>query len=134
RIWHMDSHAHKIEGGYSISSFKSFCTSAGHADYYLVPVRSGPNATSKDLSQFLIRGGDRNIKPVGRWDGMGLRGNSSRPINFDGCLVADDQRFGADNSGLSFMMAYALPIYLCGMAAVYVGLATAAYEAAVDHV
>ena len=32
------------------------------------------------------------------------------------------------------MMAYALPIYLCGMAAVYVGLATAAYEAAVDHV
>ena len=31
-------------------------------------------------------------------------------------------------------MAYALPIYLCGMAAVYIGVAQAAYDAAVAHV
>lgn len=134
RIWHMDSVAQPVDGGYVIDSFKSFCTSAGFADYYVVPTRSGPNATPKDLSQFFIVGTDPNIKPQGTWDGMGLRGNGSRPILFDKCFVKTEQRFGEDGTGLSFMMAYALPIYLCGMAAVYIGIATAAYDAAVAHV
>jgi alkylation response protein AidB-like acyl-CoA dehydrogenase len=134
RIWHMDSAAERVNDGYVINSSKSFCTSAGFADYYVVPTRSGPDATPKDLSQFFILGTDPNIRPIGTWDGMGLRGNGSRPITFDNCVVASNQRFGEDGSGLSFMMAYALPIYLCGMAAVYIGVATAAYEAAVAHV
>jgi alkylation response protein AidB-like acyl-CoA dehydrogenase len=134
RIWHMDSFAQQTDGGYIVDSSKSFCTSAGFADYYVVPTRANATATAKDLSQFLIIGNDPNIKPIGTWDGMGLRGNGSRPITFDKCFVPGEQRFGADGSGLSFMMAYALPIYLCGMAAVYLGVATAAYEAAVAHV
>lgn len=134
RIWHMDSAARQVDDGYVVDSFKSFCTSAGFADYYVVPTRASPSATAKDLSQFLILGNDPNIKPVGTWDGMGLRGNGSRPVHFDKCVVPADQRFGEDGTGLSFMMAYALPIYLCGMAAVYIGVATAAYEAAVAHV
>jgi alkylation response protein AidB-like acyl-CoA dehydrogenase len=134
RIWHMDSHAEYADGEYVIESTKSFCTSAGYANYYLVPVRAGPDASHKDLSQFLILGDDPNIQPIGVWDGMGLRGNGSRPIRFAACRVKPEQRFGESGTGLSFMMAYALPIYLCGMAAVYVGIAQAAYDAAVRHV
>ncbi len=134
KIWHMDSHAREDGDEFVVDSFKSFCTSSGHADYYLVPVRANAESTAHELSLFLIRGDDPCIKPIGEWDGMGLRGNSSRPIHFDNCRVDKVQRFGDAAEGFSYMMAYSLPIYLCGMAACYIGIAQAAYEAAVDHV
>jgi alkylation response protein AidB-like acyl-CoA dehydrogenase len=134
KIWRMDSHVREEGDEFVVDSFKSFCTSSGFADYYLVPVRASETATPNDLSLFLIHGGDTQIKPVGVWDGMGLRGNSSRPIHFAGCRLGRDQRFGLGTEGFSFMMAYSLPIYLCGIAACYVGIAQAAYEAALEHV
>jgi len=134
KIWHMDSYARQDGEDLIIDSFKSFCTSAGHADYYLVPVRADSESTPHDLSLVLIIGTDENIKPIGVWDGMGLRGNSSRPIHFLNCRVPVANRFGPAKEGFSYMMSYSLPIYLCGLAACYVGIAQAAYDAAVEHV
>jgi len=134
KIWHMDSYAQQDGEEFVIDSFKSFCTSSGHADYYLVPVRGDAESSPHDLSIFLIVGTDPNIKPIGVWDGMGLRGNSSRPIHFQNCRVPLGNRMGAHKEGFSYMMSYALPLYLCGLAACYVGVAQAAYDAAVEHV
>jgi alkylation response protein AidB-like acyl-CoA dehydrogenase len=134
KIWHMDSYAVPNGDGFVVDSFKSFCTSSGFVDYYLVPVRSARGADAKDMSLFFIRGNDPDIKCIGEWDGMGLRGNSSRPVHFDHCHVPGPQRLGNPNEGFGYMMSFALPIYLCGMAAVYIGVAQAAYEAAVEHV
>jgi alkylation response protein AidB-like acyl-CoA dehydrogenase len=134
KIWHMDSFARRNGAGYVIDTLKSFCTSSGFADFYLVPVRSDAASGPNDLSLFMIKGDDPGIEPVGVWDGMGLRGNSSRPIRFNKCHVPENQRFGREREGFSFMMAYSLPIYLCGMAACYIGIAGAAYEACVEHV
>jgi alkylation response protein AidB-like acyl-CoA dehydrogenase len=130
----MDSFARRNGDGYVVDTLKSFCTSSGFADFYLVPVRSDEASGPNDLSLFLIKGDDPNIEPVGVWDGMGLRGNSSRPIRFNNCHVPENQRFGREREGFSFMMAYALPIYLCGIAACYIGIAMAAYDACVEHV
>jgi alkylation response protein AidB-like acyl-CoA dehydrogenase len=134
KIWHMDSYAVEENGMAVIDSMKSFCTSAGYADYYLVPVRADSQATPNDMSLYYIPGTDPGIKPIGVWDGMGMRGNGSRPVHFDHCRIPVSHRFGAAGEGFSYMMAYALPIYLCGMAAVYLGVAQAAHEAAVAHV
>jgi alkylation response protein AidB-like acyl-CoA dehydrogenase len=43
-------------------------------------------------------------------------------------------RLGDETAGFSFMMAYALPIYLVGLAACYLGLAAAAFDEAIQHV
>lgn len=135
KIWHMDSFAVPHNGSdFDINSFKSFCTSSGYADFYLVPVRADQNGPADDMNLFLIMGDDPNIKCIGDWDGMGLRGNSSRPVHFDHCKVPGSQRYGVPKEGFGYMMAYSLPIYLCGMAAVYIGVAQSAYEAAVEHV
>jgi alkylation response protein AidB-like acyl-CoA dehydrogenase len=134
KIWHMDSFGRQEGDDFILDSFKSFCTSAGYADYYLVPVRADSESSPHDLSVFLVLGNDPNIKPIGVWDGMGLRGNSSRPIHFQNCRVPATNRFGPPKQGFSYMMSYALPVYLCGLAACYVGVAQAAYEAAVEHV
>jgi isovaleryl-CoA dehydrogenase len=134
KIWHMDSFAEPNGDDFIIDSFKSFCTSSGFVDYYLVPVRSARGMGPNDMSLFFIKGDDPNIKCIGDWDGMGLRGNSSRPVHFDHCHVPGSHLLGTPGEGFGYMMSYALPIYLCGMAAVYIGVAQAAYEAAVAHV
>jgi alkylation response protein AidB-like acyl-CoA dehydrogenase len=134
RIWHMDSFAVEDDGGFLIDSFKSFATNAGHADFYLVPVRANAEVGPTDLSLFVIDGRDERIEPKGVWDGMGLRGNSSRPVHFNKCHVPYEHRLGEPTAGFSFMMAYSLPIYLVGLSACYLGIAQAAFDAAVQHV
>src|SRR5438552_2874437 len=80
-----------------------------------------------DLSVFMIEGKDPNVEPKGIWDGMGLRGNSSRPVYFNHCRVPRANRLGEPTAGFSFMMAYSLPIYFVGLASVYLGIAQAAF-------
>ena len=134
RLWHMDSYAVENHDHYLIDSFKSFSTSAGESDYYLVPVRANSEMGPNDLSLFLIDAHDPQVKPVGEWDGMGLRGNSSRPVHFDKVRVPKENRLGTPTCGLSMLFAYAMPIYQCGLAAVYLGVAQAALDAATAHV
>jgi alkylation response protein AidB-like acyl-CoA dehydrogenase len=134
RIWHMDSHARKNGHGFILDSFKSFCTSAGHADFYLVPTRGNADAGATDLSMFWVDGDATGIEPKGAWDGMGLRGNGSRPLHFNQVHVPPIARLGGETTGFSFMMAYALPIYLVGLASCYLGLASAAFDGAIAHV
>lgn len=134
RIWHMDSFAAKNGNGFIIDSFKSFCTSSGYADFYLVPTRGNEDVGPTDLSVFWVDGDDPHVEPKGKWDGMGLRGNGSRPLHFNKCHVPARNRFGDETAGFSFMMAYALPVYLVGLSACYLGIAAAAFDAAIEHV
>ena len=133
RWWHMDSCAVRDDQMYIIDSHKSFVTSAGEADYYVVPTRATAFSHPNELSIFLIEGSSSNITIVGAWDGMGLRGNSSTPIHFDHCRVPGSHRLGPTGYGFPLLMAYALPVFQVGLAAVYLGIAQAAFEAALIH-
>lgn len=134
RWWHMDSFVERRDGGYYLSSFKSFATSAGEADSYVVPVRSSSSAPPHEFTLLLVDRTIDNVKPVGTWDAMGLRGNQSTPVHFDGCFVPDANRLGAAAFGFPLLMAYGLPRYQVGLAAVYLGIARAALDFAVSHV
>ena len=135
RLWHMDSFAQKDgDDHYIIDSFKSFSTSTGHCDYYVVPLRANSEVGPNDLSLFVIDGKDKNIKTIGKWDGMGMRGNSSTPVHFDKVRVPASRRLGSETCGFSMLFSYSLPIYQVGLSAVYLGIAQAAYDTAVAHV
>ncbi|HEX5726808.1 MAG TPA: acyl-CoA dehydrogenase family protein [Longimicrobiaceae bacterium] len=134
RLWHTDSHAGTDGDDFIVDCFKSFATSAGQADYYVVPTKPRADAGPNDLSLFVLDGADPNIKPVGKWDGMGLRGNSSTPIKFDKVRAEPWRRLGGENAGFSMLFAYSLPIYQVALASVYVGLAQQAFDVAVGHV
>jgi alkylation response protein AidB-like acyl-CoA dehydrogenase len=134
-LWHMDSCARRApDGGYVIDAYKAWATSAGHSDYYIIPVRREAGAAPDDLTLFLVDGRDPNVQPVGTWDGMGLRGNASTPVRFDGCRVPQVQRLGRDGGGYPLLMAFNLPIYLLGLAALYLGVAQRAHDEASQHV
>lgn len=134
RLWHMESYAEKNGDLFNIDSFKSFATSGGHANFYIVPVRTDRHSKANELSVFLINGKDPNVQLIGRWDGMGLRGNSSTPVHFKNCQVPAFNRLGDPNCGFSMLMAYTLPIYFIGLSAVYLGIAQNAYDAALAKV
>lgn len=134
RLWHTDSVAARDGDDYVIDAVKSFATGAGQSDFYLVTTRASPDSGPNDISLFLIDGRDENIQVKGRWDGMGLRGNSSTPVHFKNCRVPPSNRVGPDACGFHKIFAYSLPLYQVGLSSIYLGIAQAAYDAAVAHV
>lgn len=128
--WHMDQFAERADGGYRISAVKSWATSAGQVDHYVVPLRANPHADHNELTLFLVPGRDSGVTPIGTWDGSGMRGNHSTPVRFD-LTVPESARLGASGYGFPLLFAYGLPAFQLGLAAVYLGIAQAAYDAAV---
>jgi alkylation response protein AidB-like acyl-CoA dehydrogenase len=114
-----------------IQAQKSFVTSAGHADFYVLSTLS-PAGGPSDVDLYVLPRGTPGLQVAGRWRGMGLRGNDSAPMAVD-IQVPAGQRIGAAGAGLDIMIGTVLPWFNLGNAAVSIGLASAAVDAAVAH-
>jgi alkylation response protein AidB-like acyl-CoA dehydrogenase len=111
---------------------KSFVTSAGYADVYVVSTRS-PGGPAGEVDLYAVPAGAAGLTAQGVWRGMGLRGNASAPMTVDVSVPAG-YRLGEPGAGFGLMMQTVLPWFNLGNAAVSVGLATAATDAATRHV
>jgi alkylation response protein AidB-like acyl-CoA dehydrogenase len=110
---------------------KSWVTSAGHADVYVVSALASTGQGPTDSNLYVVRAG-AGMTVAAPWRGMGMRGNASSPMTVD--LLTDDRwRIGPDASGFKWMMEAVLPWFNLGNAAVSLGLARAAVRAAVRH-
>lgn len=134
RLWFMQSFAEKKEDHYVVDSFKSFATSSGFCDSYMLVTRQSETAAPNELSIFLVDANDESILPIGEWDAMGLRGTSSTPVHFNQVKIPEDRLLGMEKKGYNLILAYTLPSYILGLSAVYLGIAKRAYEAAKAHV
>lgn len=110
---------------------KSWITSAGEADSYVWSSR--PLAAAGPMTLWLVPSGAAGLSEPGPFDGLGLRGNGSRPITADGVVVPTDAMLGADGAGLDIALAVVLPTFLVGNAAFSVGLAQALVDEAAAH-
>lgn len=70
---------------------------------------------------------------AGPFDGVGLRGNSSKPITATDVRISRDAMLGADGAGLDIAMAQALPWFLVLSAAFSLGLMEALLALATSH-
>ncbi len=120
--------AERSNGGVRISGRKSFVTSGGHADLYLVLVQS---EDGEGLDCYAI-GDEGGVAFEGEWDGLGMAGNSSVAMRLD-CLVDDAARIAARGAGQELVFSAVAPVFLAGLAAVNVGIASAALAATVEH-
>lgn len=111
-----------------IKGRKSFVTSGGHADVYLVLVGS---AGGEGLDCYAVKPDD-GITFDGEWQGLGMRGNSSVAAEFD-AVVDDAALIGAAGAGAELVFGTVAPFFLAGLAAVNVGIAAAAQAAAIEH-
>ncbi|MCB5275674.1 Acyl-CoA dehydrogenase [Arthrobacter sp. SO5] len=128
-FWAPVSQAHQNGGGVVLNARKSWVTSAGHADVYVVSTRT---AGAETVDLFAIPAGHPGVEVAGAWHGMGLRGNASTPMTF-AAEVQEDTRLGLAGGGMDLMLQTVLPWFNLGNASVSVGLSRAAVEAAIRH-
>ncbi|GAB3125573.1 Rv1679 family acyl-CoA dehydrogenase [Glaciibacter psychrotolerans] len=128
-FWAPVSQPSEDADGIRMIAKKSWVTSAGQADVYVVSTRS-PDAAGVDL--YAIQAHTEGVAIDRAWAGMGFRGNESCPMTFD-LTLSPDQRIGPAAGGFDLMMGTVLPWFNLGNSAVSLGLARAAVEAAVRH-
>lgn len=131
--WFNFSEASRDSDAYVLNAEKSFTTSAGQADFYLVQTRSPGAQSPTDVSFFIVDGRLPGITP-GVWDALGVRGNHSGPIRYEGVRVHPRDKLGADGQGREILESGVSPVYLIGLGSTWLGVAEAALEAAAEYV
>lgn len=132
-FWAPISRAHRNGDGVRISAKKSWVTSAGHAQSYVVSALAPEGAGPTDSTLYLLLADTRGLSVAGPWDGLGLRANASAPILLDNCEVQSDFQLTDDGAGFGVMLNTVLPLFNLGTAAVALGLCRAAVSATTSH-
>ena len=117
-----------------LSASKSFVTSAGEADSYVVSARKTGAASPTESNLYVIFKGASGLAAQGRFEGLGLAGNASAPMTLTDVSIDDETRLGSEGSGLQSMLEVVLPHFQIGVASVSVGIATAAFQTIVARV
>jgi len=132
-FWAPVSRAHRNGSGVRISARKSFVTSAGHAQSYIVSSLAPEGAGPTDSTLYLLPANTRGLSVAGPWDGLGLRANASAPIALENCEVPPDFQITDDGAGFPAMLNVVLPLFNLGTSAVALGLCRAAVAGTASH-
>jgi alkylation response protein AidB-like acyl-CoA dehydrogenase len=132
-FWAPVSRAQQNGAGIEIDADKSFVTSAGRADYYVVSAGAVGGRSAMDSTLYLVGREAPGVAVSGSWTGLGLRGNSSAPMRFK-CKVDESSRLTAEAGGFDAMMQIVLPWFQVGSAGVSAGIAESAIASTVQHV
>jgi alkylation response protein AidB-like acyl-CoA dehydrogenase len=121
-----------VDGGFVLNNLrKSYVTSAGHADLYLMFCRVEGGRTEGPPDLLIIEADKIEWQTVGEWDGLGMRGNSSTPMIFNG-VVPQENLLGLELEGEEepVMQKYMSPVLILTYGAAYLGIASGAFELA----
>ena len=132
-FWTPISRARRNATGVRISASKSWVTSAGHAQSYVVSALSPEGVNPTDLTLYLVPAGAPGLSLAGAWDGLGLRANASAAMTLSDCEVPSELQITDDGAGFQAMMSVVLPLFNLGSAAVALGLCRAAVAATAAH-
>jgi alkylation response protein AidB-like acyl-CoA dehydrogenase len=132
-FWAPMSRAHRNGNGVRISAKKSWVTSAGHVQSYVVSSLAPEGAGPTDSTLYLIPAETRGLAVAGPWDGLGLRANASAPIALEECEVPSSFQLTDDGAGFQAMLNVVLPLFNLGTAAVALGLCRAAVAGTASH-
>ncbi len=120
--------------GKRLSASKSFVTSAGEADSYVVSARKTNAAKATESDLYLVPKSAPGFTTRGRFEGLGLTGNGSAPMKLENVALEDGWLLGPEGSGFQTMLEVVLPPFQIGAATVSLGIATAAFQAVTGHV
>ena len=113
---------------------KSFITSGGHADSYVVSaVPPGEELDPGSFSCFAVDTSAEGLEWKSGWHGFGMRGNSSRGVLFNQVRIPRDSLIGAEGDEIWYVFEVVAPYFVIAMSAVYLGIAQAAFDLSVAH-
>jgi butyryl-CoA dehydrogenase len=115
-----------------VNGTKMFITGSSEADVYVVLLRTDLARTPADFSALVIEKGTPGFSFGKKEDSMGLRGTSDGELVFQNCHVPKSNLLGPENGYLAIASKFgALP--MLGAAAISLGIAQAAVDAATEH-
>ncbi|MBV1930715.1 MAG: acyl-CoA/acyl-ACP dehydrogenase [Porticoccaceae bacterium] len=127
------SSVEKGSDGYILDNVrKSYVTSAGQASHYFMLCRVGAEAKGHQLTALFIEADKIDWKTLEDWNGLGMRGNNSMPICFNG-VVPGQNRLGEEGAALKYLGAVMMPVVALTYGAAYLGVASGAYELAMEE-
>jgi alkylation response protein AidB-like acyl-CoA dehydrogenase len=132
-FWTPVSRARRNGSGVRITAKKSWVTSAGQAQSYVVSSLAPEGAGPTDSTLYLVLAATPGLSFAGPWDGLGLRANASAPMLLDDCEVPSGLQITPDGAGFQTMLNVVLPLFNLGTSAVALGLCRAAVAATSLH-
>jgi alkylation response protein AidB-like acyl-CoA dehydrogenase len=132
-FWTPISRARRNGKGVTITAKKSWVTSAGYAQSYVVSSLAPDGAGPTDSTLYLVPAQTRGLSVAGPWDGLGLRANASAPVALEECEVPYTFQLTEDRAGFQAMLNVVLPLFNLGTACVAVGLCRAAVAGTTAH-
>jgi alkylation response protein AidB-like acyl-CoA dehydrogenase len=132
-FWTPVSRARRNGTSVRITAKKSWVTSAGCAQSYVVSSLAPEGVGPTDSTLYLVPAGVRGLSVEGSWDGLGLRANASAPMTLDDCEVPSGLQLTEDGAGFQAMLDVVLPQFNLGAAAVALGLCRAVVAATAAH-
>jgi butyryl-CoA dehydrogenase len=124
--------ARREGNGYVLDGVKQFITSGKSADIVVAFAVTDPGAGKKGISAFIVPTDTPGYKVARVEHTMGQRSTDHCQIVFEDCRVTPDQMLGAEGEGLKIALSN-LEGGRIGVAAQSVGMARAAYDAALVY-
>jgi len=132
-FWAPVSRAKRNAAGVHLTAKKSWVTSAGHAQSYVVSALSPESGGPTDSTLYLVASGTAGLSVAGPWDGLGMRANASAPMILEDCEVGPGLQLTDDGAGFKAMLEIVLPLFNLGTSAVALGLCRAAVAGTAAH-
>jgi alkylation response protein AidB-like acyl-CoA dehydrogenase len=132
-FWAPVSRAQRNGDGVHISANKSWVTSAGYAQSYVVSALAPEGTGPTESTLYLVSSETPGLSVAGPWNGLGLRANASAPIRLDDCPVPAEFQLTDDGAGFPAMLNVVLPLFNLGSSAVALGLCRAAVAGTASH-
>jgi len=132
-FWAPVSRARRNAAGVHLSAKKSWVTSAGHAQSYVVSALSPEGTGPTESTIYLVASDTPGLSVSGPWDGLGMRANASAPMTLDDCKIGPDSQLTDDGAGFKAMLEVVLPLFNLGTSAVGLGLCRAAVAGTASH-
>jgi len=117
---------------YVLNGTKRFTTTGKNAGIIIVTAKTDEQARHKGISAFLIEQGTPGLKVGPLEDKMGLRASDTADLIIEDCRIPAANRLGNEGDGFLIAMT-GLDGGRIGIAAQSVGVATAAFDAAVQY-
>jgi butyryl-CoA dehydrogenase len=124
--------ARREGGAYVLDGRKIFVTNGREAAAVLVFAQTDRGKAHQGISAFLVDKGHPGFTVVKTEEKLGIRASDTAELLFEGCRVPLEQRLGEEGQGFKIAMA-TLDGGRIGIAAQAVGIAVAAYEAALGY-
>jgi alkylation response protein AidB-like acyl-CoA dehydrogenase len=124
---HMQTFAQKTKGGYILNGVKSHINDAAEADVMNLIAQ-----TDRGPTIFLLEKGTPGFKIKRKLDPIGLRTSPIYEFELADCLITRDHLLGREGQGLSIFI-QTFNFSRLGNASVFLGMAKAALEAAIDY-